>query len=122
MEYEKSLPQSELEIMKALWKIGEPISAAKLNVYMNKGWRVQTLITHLARMVAKKAVICQHIPSGRGARYFYSPAISKTDYVNREMGAFIYRLYDDDPKSFMDSLYACGKIQRADVEYLAEKF
>ena len=115
----KSLPQSELEIIKALWAIGEPVSAAELNAYMKKGWRVQTLITHLSRMVVKGAVVCERREVTRGARYFYIPAVEKKTYIDQETDIFVTRIHDDDIKSLMDSLAETGKVTKKDAEYLA---
>lgn len=115
----KSLPQSELEIIKALWAVGEPVSAAELNAFMKKGWRVQTLITHLSRMVVKGAVICERREVTRGARYFYIPAIDKQTYIEQETDTFVSKIHDDNIKSLMDALAKTGKISKKDAEYLA---
>ncbi len=118
----KSLPRSELEIIKAMWSLNEPVSAAQLNNHIQKGWRVQTLITHLARMVAKQVVTVEHRPATHGARYFYSPCIDKTEYINQETSLFIERLHDDNIKSVMDSMFSSGKIKKEDAQYLLSLF
>ena len=104
----KLLPQRELEIMKALWELARPVSAAELNNYMQKGWRVQTLITHLARMVEKEVVILEHKEAVRGARYFYTPAVEKQAYKDWATRAFVESIHDGSVESLQDSLRASG--------------
>ncbi len=118
MEFKRSLPKSELEIMNALWDLGQPSSAAEINRYMDKGWRVQTLITHLSRMTAKQIVICDHIEALRGARYFYRPLIDRDVYRREEAEKMLENLHKGDVKSLFKTFAETGKITREDVEYL----
>ena len=97
-----------LEIMKALWELGKPVSAAELNNYMQKGWRVQTLITHLARMVEKGVVILEHKEAVRGARYFYTPAVEKQSYVDWTTRMFVETIHGGSIASLQHSLKATG--------------
>ena len=106
----KLLPQRELEIMKALWELNKPVSAAELNNYMQKGWRVQTLITHLARMVEKEVVILEHKEAVRGARYFYTPAVEKQAYMDWATRVFVETIHDGSVESLQNSLKASGLI------------
>lgn len=104
----KLLPQREFEIMKALWELDRPVSAAELNNYMQKGWRVQTLITHLARMVEKEVVILEHKEAVRGARYFYTPAVEKQAYIDWATRVFVETIHDGNIASLQHSLKAAG--------------
>ena len=88
----KVLPQSELEIMKAMWAINRPVSAAELNATRDKGWRVQTLITHLARMEEKGVVLCRRGPTINGVRCCYEVVQDKEAYMRREVTHFLERI------------------------------
>ena len=97
----KVLPQSELEIMKVMWALNRPVSAAELNNTLGKGWRVQTLITHLARMEEKGVVLCRRGPSINGVRCFYEVVQDKDAYMRREVTHFLERIrsISDEPLS-----------------------
>lgn len=118
MAYEKTLPQSELDIIKGMWALGDKVSARELNESLDKGWRVQTLITHLVRMCAKGVVTREHCPGGKGPRYFYTATVARDEYVTNEVGKAIVNLFDGDVHAYLDSLYATGAIEKGDAEYL----
>lgn len=116
--YEKTLPQSELDIIKGMWALGGKVSARELNESLDKGWRVQTLITHLVRMCDKGVVTREHCPGGRGPRYYYTPTIGRDAYVIKEVAKSITNLFDGDVRAYLDALYATGAIEKDDAEYL----
>jgi len=122
MVYEKSLPRSELDIMKALWTLDGAASASMLHAHMKKDWKIQTLITHLSRMVAKGVVICEHRAGGKGPRYFYMPAMMIEEYIHREIVSIAQYLLEGNAHAFMDAIYASGCASKETAAYLLEKY
>lgn len=89
---DRVLPKSELEILRAMWELGHPAGAAELNAVLNKGWRVQTLITHLSRMEEKGVIYCRRGPAVQGIRCFYEVVEDEEAYLKREAAAFAERI------------------------------
>ena len=104
----RSLPQRELEILQALWAQSQPVSAAELNAYMEKDWRIQTLITHLARMKEKGVVHIEQRSVTKGARYFYQPTVSQDEYLNLATQEFLHQHYNNDVSLLLDRLMMLG--------------
>ena len=52
-----NIGEAELEIMKVLWKAGEPVNTQYINEAVEeKGWKRTTISTFLTRLVDKGAV------------------------------------------------------------------
>ena len=49
-----SVAKAELEIMRVIWKAGEPITASEIGkIVESKGWKRTTIATLLARLTEK---------------------------------------------------------------------
>lgn len=52
-----SIGESELEIMKVIWRAGMPINSTTISeAVKDKGWKRTTIATFLARLVEKEAI------------------------------------------------------------------
>ena len=85
------ISESELEIMKLLWK-NSPLSSndiiSALSEDMN--WSSQTIKTFLNRLLKKDSIGFEK--SGR--MYLYYPKVSREEYVKGENKTFLKRVYD----------------------------
>ncbi|WP_053956066.1 BlaI/MecI/CopY family transcriptional regulator [Inediibacterium massiliense] len=85
------ISESELEIMKLLWK-NHPLSSndiiSLLDDKMN--WSNQTIKTFINRLLKKEVISFQK----HGKNYLYFPLISYDEYVKVENSSFLQKMYD----------------------------
>ncbi len=109
----KRLPDTELEVMKALWSTGEHTSRPTLEKALAPlGWAPTTINTYLTRLEKKEFVTVEHAPRGN----LYSPRISREDYLAFDSKAVLNQLYGT-PRNFVAAL-ARGGINKQDVAQL----
>lgn len=86
------ISESELEIMKLLWK-KYPLSSNEIIALLlakNISWSNQTIKTFINRLLKKRALRFEK--SGRN--YLYYPLVSYDEYIKAENNSFIQRVYD----------------------------
>lgn len=111
----KRLPDTELEVMKALWACGEKTSRAELEQHLtNDQWTANTVNTYLTRLKQKGFVEAER--SGRDN--FYTALVSKEDYLAFDSRSTLERLYGS-PRNFIAAL-ARGGLKRGEVDQLKE--
>lgn len=86
-----SISNSELEIMKIIWK-KNPISSDEIILSLSDkiDWSAQTIKTFINRLLKKKAI--DYDKSGRN--YMYYPLVSKKDFIKSENQSFLERIYN----------------------------
>ncbi len=86
-----SISESELEIMKLLWK-SSPLSANEIEVLLSDkiNWSQPTIKTFINRLLNKKAIKFEK--SGR--KYLYYPLVTYDEYVKQENKFFLKKVYD----------------------------
>lgn len=110
----KRLPDTELEVMKALWQLGPDTCRADLECALApRGWAGNTINTYLARLVEKGVVSVRR--DGKSNRY--TPLVSQEDYLAFDSRAVLSRLYGSSPSNFLAAL-ARGGLDRREVEEL----
>ena len=111
----KRLPDTELEVLQALWQAGEPQSRAWIEARLaHKGWATNTFNTYLTRLTEKGYLSCEK----RGKTNYYTPQISREAYLDFESRSMLCRLFGGSAKSFMASLARGGSLKQKDVEEL----
>ncbi|MGI5963916.1 MAG: BlaI/MecI/CopY family transcriptional regulator [Lawsonibacter sp.] len=110
----KRLPDTELEVMKALWDFGSNTSRADLEEALSSyGWASNTINTYLTRLVDKGFVLVQRDRKGN----LYSPKISREEYLAFDSRSVLSRLYGSSPRNFVAALARSG-LEQKDVEEL----
>ena len=110
----RRLPDSELEVMKALWTLGPDTARADLDgALAGFGWTPNTINTYLARLGEKGFVRARR--AGRGN--CYTALISREDYLSFDSRAVLSRLYGSSPRNFVAALARDG-LARDEVEAL----
>lgn len=110
----KRLPDTELEVMKALWASGPDTPRAQLeSTLAGFGWAGNTINTYLTRLVDKGFLSVRR----QGKSNLYSPLISREDYLAFDSRSVLNRLYGSSPRNFVAAL-AKGGLDRQDVEEL----
>ena len=112
----KRLPDTELEVMKALWASGPDTTRAQLEQSLESfHWAPNTINTYLTRLAEKGFVSVRR--EGRGNRY--SPLVDLESYQSFESQSVLSRLYGSSPKNFVAALARSG-LGRRDLEELKE--
>ena len=114
----RRLPDTELEVMKALWELeGRPAARAELEERLrDRGWATNTFNTYLARLAEKGFVTCEK----RGRSNWYAPAVSREAYLEFESGAVLSRVFGSSLKNFVASLARGGKLERGELDELQQ--
>ena len=112
----RRLPDTELEVMKALWASGPDTPRAALEAALApRRWASNTINTYLTRLADKGFVAVER--AGRGNRY--TALVSREDYLAYDNQAVLSRLYGSSPRNFVAAL-ARGGLKREDVAQLRE--
>ena len=110
----KRLPDTELEVMKALWDSGPDTSRPVLEEALAPfGWAANTINTYLTRLVDKGFVSVQRDRKGNR----YTPVIPREEYLAFDSRSVLSQLYGSSPRNFVAAL-ARGGLAKQDVEEL----
>lgn len=110
----KRLPDTELEVMKALWDLGpdtpRPLLEKELSAF---GWASNTVNTYLTRLAEKGFVSVRRDRRGN----LYTPLVSREDYLAFDSRSVLSRLYGSSPRNFVAALARQGLDDR-DIQEL----
>lgn len=114
-----SIGDSELEIMKVIWKAKEPITSLEIGkIVEDKGWKKTTIATFLSRLVEKGALLAEK----QGKLYYYTPLISEKEYRKSQTKNLIRNLYNGSLKEFAVALFEDEKLSENDIRELKAIF
>jgi BlaI family penicillinase repressor len=114
-EPKKRLGDAELEIMKIIWRAPGPVtSTGVLAQFSERGWKLSTLMTTLARLCEKGFIYCD-----RSTRTnYYTALISEDDYKTAESRLFLKKLYGGSLRGFVAELCELRAINDDELEDL----
>lgn len=120
--FEKRLPDAELEIMKVIWHNECPISTSEVKRIIdeesNAARTQQTVQTLINRLIAK-----EYIAKGkRGKEYIYTPLVAEKDYVEFESERFLRKMHGNSITNLMRALFDSKKISDEDISELEKMF
>lgn len=117
MDFKKKLPDTEFEIMKAIWENETPITTNMLMEQLGKEkkWKVQTLISLLSRLVERGFLRSEKNEKER--KYF--PVVMKDDYLKFETESFFERFHENSLVSLINTLYDNKKLKEQDLDELS---
>lgn len=120
--FEKRLPDAELEIMKVIWHNECPISTSEVKRIIdeesNAARTQQTVQTLINRLIAK-----EYIAKGkRGKEYIYTPLVAEKDYVEFESKRFLRKMHGNSVTNLMRALFDSKKISDEDISELEKMF
>ena len=100
----KRLPDTELEVMKALWASGPDTTRAQLEQSLEAfRWASKTINTYLTRLVEKGFVSVRR----EGKTNLYTPLVGREEYLAFDSRAVLDRLYGT-PRNFVAALARDG--------------
>lgn len=104
----KRLPDTELEVMKALWACGPDTARPALEEKLAEfGWAANTINTYLTRLVNKDFVSVRRERTGN----LYTALVSREDYQAFDSKAALSQLYGT-PRNFIAALARQGLKQQ----------
>lgn len=111
----KRLPDTELEVMLALWRAQQQAPRSWLEEQLKeKNWAGNTINTYLARLLEKGFVSCER----KGKTNYYTPVVRQEDYLEYESKAFLSKLYGNSVKNFVASLCGEGSMNAQEIDEL----
>lgn len=114
-----SLGDAELEIMKVVWKAGEPINSTSIGkIVESKGWKRTTIATFLARLVEKGALSAER----NGKSLYYSPLISAREYKKTQAIGLLRNVFDGSARELVASLFEEDSLSDGDIQELKAMF
>lgn len=113
------ITNSELEIMKVLWKSEAELSISDIRgVLMNTSeWENSTIKTLLRRLCEKGAV-----SAVKRDVFYYIAMVSEKEYNEYSTQSLIDRLYSGSAKNLVASLLGSRKLAADDIEELRRMF
>ena len=120
--FEKRLPDAELEIMKVIWHNECPISTSEVKRIIDEESDVkrtqQTVQTLINRLIAKEYIA----KDKRGKEYIYTPLVAEKDYVEFESERFLRKMHGNSVTNLMRALFDSKKISDEDISELEKMF
>lgn len=113
----KRLPDSELEVMQALWKCEIPVRRSELERHLDKSHPIAltTLLTLLTRLSEKGFIQIEK----QGRSSVYTPLVTEHDYLSVQSRHFIDKLCGGSLSAFASALSDSG-LSKEDIEELRE--
>ena len=110
----RHLPESELDIMLAVWGADGPASAPYILEQLERPLTASALHSYLKRLEDKGFLSCEK----EGKTNLYTPLVAKKDYQETEGKTVLGKLYAGSLKGFAAALWDGGELSRADVAEL----
>lgn len=117
MKNTDTLPDGELEIMQIVWDQEPPVSRSVIEEAVNRKKHLAptTILTFLTRLCTRGFLQVGH----RGRTNYYTPLVSRKEYLARESRRMLDRLYGGSLSAFAVSLSDSG-ISKEELEELRE--
>lgn len=116
MRTHKTLPDSELDIMLAVWRTDGPATAPAILEALEKPLTASALHSYLKRLEEKGYLRCEK--DGRVNRY--TALIPEEAYRRQAGGAVLEKLYDGSLKTFAAALWDGGRLSASQVSELRD--
>ena len=112
----KKLPESELEIMIALWEADGPVPRNYFDqkLQSTKHWADSTILSLLSRLQEKGFLSCQK----QGNRNLYQPLVSEEEYLAYENRNFLQKLHGNSIRNLVAAMVKSQDVTQSDLEDL----
>ena len=114
----KKLPDCELDIMMTIWEAGGTVTTAYIGSHLElaQHWTAPTLLNFLYRLEHRGFLECER----RGKVNYYTPLVSKSEYLKMESRSLFRRLYGNSLKGMLTALYDGTEISGEELKELEE--
>ena len=114
----QNISESELEVMKILWKVNEATSAEIIESLKDKSeWKPKTIQTLITRLVSKDFI---RVDKTNKKAYIYSANISEHEYKNYASKSFLEKLYSGSINKMVLSFVKDKKLSKEEIEELKD--
>ena len=115
MDHLTRLPEAELAVMRALWRLEPPAETGAIRAELEKArpWNLSALQTLLSRLVDRGFLFTEKA----GRQRTYAPLVAEADYLAFENRPFLAGRRGALP-GLVASLYESNSISREDLEEL----
>ncbi len=112
----KRLPDSELDVMMAIWKLVKRVTRVEIEGALSKGddWSPTTILSLLSRLDKKGFVKVEK----DGKQNVYEALISQDDYLQEESKSVLEKMYNNSITNFMVALYSGKKPSKKQLDEL----
>ena len=112
------LPDTELEVMKAVWKLPNPVSTGniKRRLDLNRPWNLSALQTLLGRLTERGFVSVEKV----GKNKMYTAIIKNDEYRIKANHSFLKKVNENSVKNFVAALYDGNHLSKEDLKELEE--
>lgn len=102
----RRLPDAEQEVMQAIWMCEAPVARADIEeiLYQEHPMAMTTLLTLLTRLSEKGFISIEKV----GRRSYYTPCISREDYLASQSKTFFQKLCGGNVSIFANALCDSG--------------
>ncbi len=113
------ISESELEVMRMLWREARPLSFAEIRTELecNKNWSKSTIQTLVVRLREKGA-----IDTETNYVTLYKPAVTEQEYLLAEEQLFLDKLFKGNARKLVASLCENGQLSESDIDELKQFF
>ena len=110
----KRLPESELDIMLAVWTQKSPTTAPQILERLDRPLTASALHSYLKRLEEKGYLTCEK----QGKTNSYRALVTRGEYESQEGRSVLEKLYEGSLKRFAASLHDGGSLSQEDVAEL----
>ena len=116
VDYSIRLPESEFEVMSAVWEGEPPMTTAFLmqQIGGKKGWKAPTLISFLTRLEERGYIASFK----KGKERYYIPLANKERYIHAVTEQFVEQYHNGSFVKFMDSLFLDRSFDDKEIDEL----
>lgn len=116
VDYSIRLPESEFDVMTAVWEGEPPMTTAYLmqQIGAKKGWKAPTLISFLTRLEERGYIASFK----KGKERYYIPLANKDRYVHSVTEQFVEQYHNGSFVNFMDSLFLNRSFDDKEIDEL----
>lgn len=114
----RRLPDSELEIMMAIWNYDTPVTRIQIEEKLTREPKISatTILSFLSRLEEKGFVSVKK----EGKTNIYTAEISRKKYLGEESKSILHRMYGSSLKNFVTAFYDGKQVSKQEIEELQE--
>lgn len=116
VDYSTHLPETEFEVMMAIWSLDPPVTSKMLMNRMGeaKGWKTPTLISFLTRLEERGFLMSYK----NGKERNYIPVADRELYLTGVTERFVEKVHGGSFVKLLDSLFAEKSFSDEDIDAL----
>ena len=116
VDYDINLPDSELEVMMAIWNLPLPVTSRRIMEVLgeNKGWKIATLISFLVRLEDRGFLMSYK----EGKERSYIPIADRELYLAAATRRFCERVHGGSFTEMLESYFFEKNLTEKDIDEL----